>query len=139
VFLQRVRKPLKRWEIPGFARERESCLSGEERFAGFLKQLHVLSGENRAGTGRGIEFSDGVPDGARNAREKIQFLERHRVPDRDGKVAEDGPQYRYRVLSGKGFGVKGMSRDATGITVLMERIVEKESPLTKPEEAAEQH
>jgi len=54
------------------------------------------------------------------------------------KVPEDGPQYRYRILrekngnevqdllnllSEKGYGVKGMSRDAMGITVLMEKIV----------------
>jgi len=32
-----------------------------------------------------------------------------------------------------------MSRDAMGITVLMEKIVGKEIPLTKPEEVTEQH
>jgi len=57
-------------------------------------------------------------------------------------VPSDGPQYRYRVLrekkgtdlqdvlnllSAKNFEVKGMSRDAMGITVLMEKMVEKES------------
>jgi hypothetical protein len=56
------------------------------------------------------------------------------------KAAVDGPQYRYRVLreknrsdlqnslnllSGKGYEVKGMNCDAMGITVLMEKIVEK--------------
>jgi hypothetical protein len=59
------------------------------------------------------------------------------------KTSADGPQYRYRVLrekngrdlqdslnplSRKGYEVKGMNRDTMGITVLMEKMVEREMP-----------
>jgi|SRR5215470_14920350 len=59
------------------------------------------------------------------------------------KVPESGPQCRYRVvreekgsdlqdilnlLNGKGYEVKGISRDVTGITVLMEKVIEQEVP-----------
>jgi hypothetical protein len=65
------------------------------------------------------------------------------------KAATDGPQYRYRVLrekngndlqnslnllSDKGYEVKGMNRDAMGITVLMEKIVETEVPAMERKE-----
>ena len=68
------------------------------------------------------------------------------------KVPADGPQYRYRilrekngnevqdllnVLSEKGYEVKGMNRDAMGITVLMEKMVETEIPLMEPKEAGD--
>ncbi len=60
------------------------------------------------------------------------------------KVTADGPQFRYRVLrekkgsdlqdvlnllSAKNYEVRGMNRDAMGITVLMEKKVEKEVPV----------
>jgi len=65
------------------------------------------------------------------------------------KAAADGPQYRYRVLREKngndlqnslnllsdmGYEVKGMNRDAMGITVLMEKSNETEVPVIERKE-----
>ncbi len=69
-------------------------------------------------------------------------------------VPADGPQYRYRVLrekngngvqdllnllSGKAYEVKGMTRDAMGITVLMEKTVERKVPLIEQKETMDPH
>lgn len=70
------------------------------------------------------------------------------------KAADEGLQYRYRMLRekngndlqdllnglfGKGFEVRAMNRDATGITVLMEKSVAEELPQVAPAEASKAH